>query len=99
MRLVYTEHITSRVDYTFRLLPEHIIGIAIRFTNDKEKFCCFDGPSLNYSNHPLSDKEVYVDQMAFCLNQSSNFVLFPLKEKQKGPKSLFERTTSKLKMY
>lgn len=65
MLLIYSEHITPRVEYVFQFLLEEINGFTIRLTADKNEFYSFDGPSLNYSNASLKVSEVYIKPNGF----------------------------------
>lgn len=53
MILIYTHEITNRINYTFHLLFERIMGIKYECTKDTEQFANFEGPKFCYSNKDL----------------------------------------------
>lgn len=59
MILIYSEEITPRVDYIFRLFFTGILQVEIDFTTDAEVFRISDLPKLNYSGRKLAD-ELYI---------------------------------------
>ncbi|NCC73480.1 MAG: hypothetical protein EOM06_08775 [Sphingobacteriia bacterium] len=55
MILIYTQRITKRVSYIFKLYFEHLIGIPYELTSNGEAFDAYEGPKLNYSTRQFKD--------------------------------------------
>ena len=54
--LVYVPRITSRVEYVFGFIFSDILGVAFRFTSDKQELSDYQGAKLVYNHHPLADE-------------------------------------------
>jgi hypothetical protein len=59
MILVYSEEITPRIDYIFRLIFAQILRVEVSFTTDPFEFKYSDGPKINYSQTKFGD-EIYI---------------------------------------
>ena len=55
MFLIYTIKSTKRLKYVFELIFEHILGLPIVYTQDKNTFLKSDLYKLNYSSTPFDD--------------------------------------------
>jgi len=53
MLIIYSEKITPRFRYISKLLFTNLLGLEIRFTNDKEEYLQTTLPKVNYSKNPL----------------------------------------------
>ena len=53
--LVYSQEITSRINYIFHLLLTDRLGCPVLFTQDLEHFNLYSGPKINYSPLPLAE--------------------------------------------
>lgn len=53
MILFYVEKTSPRVRYIVRLLLKELLGLDLRFTNDKEEYIQATIPKINYSKEPL----------------------------------------------
>ena len=60
MILVYTEIISSRLQYILDFIGKEMGGADFQFTNDKERFQKFNTTKLNYSNKRNSDVEYWI---------------------------------------
>lgn len=59
MILIYSEVITPRIEYIFRLIFAQILRVEISFTTDLFEFKYSDGPKINYSQTKFGD-EIYI---------------------------------------
>lgn len=59
MILVYTEILTPRIEYIFRLIFTEILDIEVSFTTRQKEFVQSDLPRVNYSYEKFGD-EIYV---------------------------------------
>ncbi len=48
MLLVYTDHISPRIDYIFRFILTDIAGLEYRLTREESDFFNFEGPKFSY---------------------------------------------------
>lgn len=55
MILLYTHHITPRVEYTFRTLLTELLGIEVAFTDQKMAFISAFALKINYSHEILEN--------------------------------------------
>lgn len=53
MLLLYVQHLSPRVRYITRLIFQDILGLELRYTNDKEEYLQSTLPKINYSRDPL----------------------------------------------
>ncbi len=53
MLVIYSERITSRFKYICKLLFTSLLGLKIRFINDKEEYLHIILPKINYSKNPM----------------------------------------------
>ena len=60
MLLIYSKHITPRLDYIFKLMLEEIAGFEINITTHQNEYLRYEGPSVNYSSEKLKQKEVSI---------------------------------------
>lgn len=56
MLLVYSEHMSPRLDYILQFLLKDILGISYVHTIDQQVFSEAKGPRLNYSGHRMADE-------------------------------------------
>ncbi len=56
MILVYTEEVTPRVEYIFKLIFTQILKVGVAFTNNSSKFEKSDLPKINYSYEKFGDE-------------------------------------------
>jgi hypothetical protein len=56
MLLVYTEKITNRIRYTFRLFLKDLLNIDFRITANKDEFNSYEGAKFSYAKKPLQDE-------------------------------------------
>ncbi len=54
--LVYVSAITNRLQYTFDLVLEDLVGTDYEFTTDVDKFSFHTGPKFNYSNKQIGEE-------------------------------------------
>ncbi|MCD6355071.1 MAG: polysaccharide deacetylase family protein [Prolixibacteraceae bacterium] len=55
MILIYSEEITSRLEYTARLIFTGILKIEVSFTTNSAKFKASESPKINYSNEKFGN--------------------------------------------
>jgi len=56
MILVYTEEVTPRIEYIFKLIFTQILKVGVAFTSNSSKFEKSDLPKINYSFEKFSDE-------------------------------------------
>jgi len=56
MIIVYTNKITNRISYIFRLIFEDILQVEVKITSNEDEFNSFDGPKFSYGKNPLGDE-------------------------------------------
>ena len=88
MLLIYSTHITPRVDYIFKLMLEEIAGFKINITTNKQEYLSYEGPSVNYSFETLKQNEVFVEPNGL-LFQSSITALRAIIDKQNDESYLY----------
>jgi len=54
--LIYTEKITKRLKYIFRLLLEEQLGLEFELTSQKDMFQVYEGPKFSYGYQQLEDE-------------------------------------------
>lgn len=59
MILIYSEEITTRLEYITKLIFNHILQVEIKFTTDPESFLNTDLPAINYSKNKFNN-EIYI---------------------------------------
>lgn len=59
MILIYSEDVTPRIEYIFKLMFTQILKVDIAFTNNSVKFQKSDLPKINYSREKFAD-EFYI---------------------------------------
>ena len=92
MLLVLTKKVTNRVQYTFRLMLEELLGLKVSFTLQIEDFRKFEGPRLAYGIYP-GEGDLYFaandllfenwisNQNLRCFPHGLSVALFPVFEK------------------
>ncbi len=60
MILVYSNKITNRVRYIFRLIFTDILNVEVDFISNEEVFNSYDGPKISYGKSPIGD-ELFFD--------------------------------------
>lgn len=68
MLLIYTKILTPRINYTFRHVCTHILGIDIKFTSKIEEFVAHEGMKLSYGKQKLGN-ELFIQQTELLLEQ------------------------------
>lgn len=58
--LLYTEQITPRLAYTAEILLSQLSGMACQIISDKRQFEAYEGPRLNYSLQPFTEKNLWI---------------------------------------
>lgn len=79
MLLIYTKTLTPRINYTFKQVCTHILGIDIKFTSKIEEFVAHEGMKLSYGKQKLGN-ELFVQQTELLLEQGfsdTELKLFP----------------------
>ncbi|WP_121665687.1 polysaccharide deacetylase family protein [Mesonia aquimarina] len=79
MLLIYTKTLTPRINYTFKHVCTHILGIDIKFTSKIEEFVAHEGMKLSYGKQKLGN-ELFVQQTELLLEQGfsdTELKLFP----------------------
>ena len=54
--VIFSSGITSRLKYTFDLIFNQILSVQYRVVSREEDFRSYQGPKLNYSDHPIGDE-------------------------------------------
>lgn len=65
MILVYCPKITNRLKYVLGSIFDSLLGQEWDLTHNADVFAGFQGPKINYSLKPVSDKEVFIKQSGF----------------------------------
>jgi len=68
MLLIFTQKITPRINYIFRHLCTHILGVPINFTSKIEEFIAHDGPKLSYGRQAMGN-EFFIQNADLLLEQ------------------------------
>lgn len=64
--LIFSEHITQRLQYVVRFVFEEFLGIHADITSDKEFFVKADVPKLSYLSHRVNNEfNIYPDSLLF----------------------------------
>jgi len=58
--IVYTEQITSRVQYSCKVLFEILLGLKFNIVDDSEEFISSNLPKINYSKTRLTSSEIQI---------------------------------------
>ena len=85
MILFYSEKLTPRIRYISRLMLEELLGLSLRFTNDKEEYLQSKIPKINYSREPIQSG-IYIQAANLLFEtdifeqdfKSSNFEGYPV---------------------
>lgn len=70
MLLIYTHHITPRVQYIFDYILKSICGFKITLTQDEKTYINFDGPTINYSNKKLKEDDFNIKPSGFLFSKA-----------------------------
>lgn len=67
MILFYTDELNPRIEYTARLIFNHILNAEIKFTTNSSEFLKSDLPKMNYSYEKFDD-EIYIKphRLMYC---------------------------------
>ena len=64
--VIFSTGITTRLKYTFDLVFSQILSVPYRVTSRVEEFKTYQGPRLNYSDHPFADELfIYATRLLF----------------------------------
>jgi len=96
MLLIYTHKLTSRNQYTFKLILKDILGISFRITTQVEEFKAWQGPKFTYCRSSIDDELFFcatellfetgiVVQEPGTMRWNGNKVLFPVARKSALP--------------
>ncbi|MBS1668739.1 MAG: hypothetical protein JST58_15285 [Bacteroidetes bacterium] len=58
--IIYSSHITPRLQYIVDFFSKELFDDPIEITTDKNKFIASEKPKINYSDAPYSEKEFYI---------------------------------------
>ncbi|MCB0820185.1 MAG: polysaccharide deacetylase family protein [Bacteroidetes bacterium] len=103
MLLIYTHKLTSRNQYTFKLIFGDILGWRFRVTTSTEEFSNYDGPKFTYCRCAIEDELFFcareflfetgiVVQEPGNIRWNGNKVLFPVARKSALPFDPFAAT-------
>lgn len=70
MLLLFSEHISRRLEYITRFLLEDICGFELKITCDENEYQSFLGASLNYSNKTFKKTEIQFNPAALLFEES-----------------------------
>ncbi len=73
MILVYSPKITNRIDYACGLLLGSILKADWELTNDANRFRDFNGPKINYSNQPFTEKALNMPAHGFLVERGIHY--------------------------
>ncbi len=59
MLLIHTQKVTPRIDFIFKHICNHILGLEIGFTSVIEEFISHQGPKISYGKQPMG-KEFFI---------------------------------------
>lgn len=77
--LIYTDKITSRKEYAFKIIFEIILGLKYQLTCNKDEFINSVLPKLNYSQHPVAD-ELFIESHSLLNESNTNPVITNVSE-------------------
>lgn len=60
MLKIYSQTLSSRVQYTCRLVFNQLLGVKFELTSDREEYKNHRGPQINYSSAAICEKELMV---------------------------------------
>jgi hypothetical protein len=66
--LIYVSALSPRINYTFRHICTHILGVEIKFTSKIEEFVSYDGLKLSYGKQKLGN-EFFIQQSGLLSEQ------------------------------
>ncbi|SHI41933.1 hypothetical protein SAMN04488096_101526 [Mesonia phycicola] len=66
--LIYVSAVTPRINYTFRHICTHILGLKIKFTSKIEEFIAYEGMKLSYGKQKLGN-ELFIQQSGLLSEQ------------------------------
>jgi len=66
--LIYVSALSPRINYSFRHVCTHILGIGIKFTSKIEEFVSYDGFKLSYGKQKLGN-EFFIQQSGLLSEQ------------------------------
>ncbi|HEY5773642.1 MAG TPA: hypothetical protein VIS75_13480, partial [Chitinophagaceae bacterium] len=59
--IVYSEKITSRLQYITDFIGKEITGKPFELTDDVDVFKNYNGPKINYSNSRINNEELIIN--------------------------------------
>lgn len=94
MILVYSEEITPRIEYIFKLIFVQILRVEVSFTTNPHEFLYCESPKINYSNKKFGD-EIFIKPHGLL---SQNMLKKPdiKKVKYKNETLFFESSTDSI---
>ena len=66
--LIYVSAVTPRINYTFRHICTHILGLRIKFTSKIEEFIAHEGMKLSYGKQKLGN-ELFIQSSGLLSEQ------------------------------
>ena len=66
--LIYVSAVTPRINYTFRHICTHILGLKIKFTSKIEEFIAHEGMKLSYGKQKLGN-ELFIQSSGLLSEQ------------------------------
>lgn len=72
MVLVYSPHISSRMEYITALLLNRMLGLDHKLTRDEDSFTVYNGPKINYSSRPLHRGGIFIPASGFLQQRGVN---------------------------
>lgn len=78
--IIFSESITSRLEYITRFIGNEILQDGFQLTTDKNHFRNYTGPKLNYSANPITTGELFLKPHSLLFesgitNQNTNCII------------------------
>ena len=99
MLLIYTHHITPRVQYIFDYILKSICGFKISLTQDVTTYTNFSGPTLNYSHKLLKEDDFNIKPSGFLFSKSIEPFKITFDKKEDSVKMYIESEHSDSKIF
>jgi hypothetical protein len=68
--LLYSDHITPRLQYILKFIGRELFEVPIVITTDKDEFIKYDHPKLNYSDVELSEDDFFIERTPLLFQNS-----------------------------
>ncbi len=72
MILLYSPHISNRMEYISALLFNRMLGLDHKLTRDEDSFTAYNGPKINYSSRPLHRGGIFIRASGFLQERGVN---------------------------